>query len=335
MPMTLWMLFYRLVSESLIPNKRSPYQHLSRLTARGRRARTFPSLIDPTRPIHEPFAFESPEEARDWLRRIYRLDRTEGQSHHLIIGVEKATQVGFLTDWFEDLPVVALRGFSSQTLVDEVAALAQRDERPSILIYAGDYDPSGVDIARTSCAVAAGRSRMCDRSHSTGIRWSGSSCRRNSASRTTRARRRSRRERGTCRSSLRRSGRRTCAASTRGPWTDSGTRRRTRRCLSASRPSGTNCERRGHDAVPGQGHGHRRGRGRCGGRDAGAGGVGDALPGGGWPSVNRDPFIPEDRLPTVVNGPTERRREVVRIEITEAGVVDLQQARQRRRETNG
>jgi hypothetical protein len=54
------------------------------------------------------------------------------------------------------IPRVALRGYSSQTLVDEVADQVavdvtgdvKRQGRPAVLIYCGDYDPSGVDILR-------------------------------------------------------------------------------------------------------------------------------------------------------------------------------------------
>jgi hypothetical protein len=81
---------------------------------------------------------------------MYRRDRTEGQPYHLMIGVEKATQFGFLREWFKGIgvPVMALRGFSSQSHVDEVADLIDSDDRPSVLIYAGDFDPSGEDILR-------------------------------------------------------------------------------------------------------------------------------------------------------------------------------------------
>jgi hypothetical protein len=150
LPMTLRMLFYRLVAEELIPNAEYPYKNLSRLTARGRRDGTFPKLIDPTREIYTPLSFDGPQAARDWLREVYRRDRTDGQPYHLIVGVEKATQFGFLREWFMGIgvPVMALRGFTSQSHVDEIADLIDSDDRPSVLIYAGDFDPSGEDILR-------------------------------------------------------------------------------------------------------------------------------------------------------------------------------------------
>lgn len=51
---------------------------------------------------------------------------------------------------FADLgpPIVLLRGYGSQTYVDDVAHLARRDGRKAVLIYGGDFDPSGEDILR-------------------------------------------------------------------------------------------------------------------------------------------------------------------------------------------
>lgn len=150
LPMTLRQLFYRLVSEELIENHLYRYQDLSRLTAKGRRAGTFPRLIDPTRQVYIPPSWDGPEDARGWLREQYRRDRTEGQPYQIILAVEKATQFGFLRSWFGDLgvPIATLRGFDSQTHVDEVAGRIRDDPRPTVLLYAGDFDPSGDDIER-------------------------------------------------------------------------------------------------------------------------------------------------------------------------------------------
>jgi hypothetical protein len=148
--MTLRMLLYSLVSEELIPNAAYPYKRLSALTAEGRREGTFPALIDPTREIYRPLSFAGLDDLAEWVESAYRLDRTEGQSHQIVLGVEKATQVASLQTWFRDLgvPIVALRGYTSQSHVDEVSELIKADPRPSVLVYAGDFDPSGVDILR-------------------------------------------------------------------------------------------------------------------------------------------------------------------------------------------
>ena len=147
---TLRQLFYRLVSAQLLPNTDTSYKRLSALTAQARRDGWFPPLIDRGRSIHVHAAWDGPAAAMGALISQYRLDRTSGQDVSLYLGVEKAGMVVQLDAWFGDLgiPVLALGGYSSQTYTDDVAADAGRRERPAVLLYAGDFDPSGEDIDR-------------------------------------------------------------------------------------------------------------------------------------------------------------------------------------------
>ena len=155
---TLRQLFYRLVAAELLPNTTNAYKALSKYSAEARRAGTFPALMDRGRTIHRYPSFSGATEARGWLARIYRRDRTEGQPVSVYLGVEKAGIVAQLQDWFGDLgvPVLALGGYGSQTYVDAVVDDVQAAGRPAILLFAGDHDPSGEDIdrdftARTNC----------------------------------------------------------------------------------------------------------------------------------------------------------------------------------------
>lgn len=147
---TLRQLFYRLVAAELLPNTSAAYKTLSSRTAEARRAGRFPDLIDRTRSIHRYQAFSGPDEARRWLSRIYRRDRTENQDLSLFLGVEKNGILEQLQSWFGDLgvPILALGGYSSQSFVHEVAVDVKLQGRPAVLIYAGDLDPSGEDIDR-------------------------------------------------------------------------------------------------------------------------------------------------------------------------------------------
>jgi len=154
---TLRQLFYRLVAAEILPNTRVAYQSLSHRTAKARREGVFPTLIDRTRSIHRFQTFAGPDDARRWLRRIYRRDRTEGQQVSIYIGIEKAGIVEQLESWFGDLgiPILALGGYTSQTYVDEIEEDVRGQDRPAVLIYAGDFDPSGEDIQRDFLERAA------------------------------------------------------------------------------------------------------------------------------------------------------------------------------------
>jgi len=147
---TLRQLFYRLVAAELLPNTQAAYKTLSSKTAEARRHGTFPDLVDRTRTIHRYQHFSGADQARQWLARIYRRDRTEDQDVSIYVGVEKNGLVAQLQAWFSDfgVPILALGGYSSQAYVDEIAEDAEKQDRPTVLIYAGDFDPSGEDILR-------------------------------------------------------------------------------------------------------------------------------------------------------------------------------------------
>ena len=149
-PPTLRQLHYRLVARGLIPNTEAAYKRLSCLTAKGRRDGTFPPLVDRTREIDQPLVFNDPEQARQWLRDRYRIDRLSNQPYQVILGVEKDSLAAQVSAWFDSygFPIIVLRGYTSQSYADEITHLIASDPRPTIVIYAGDFDPTGLDIER-------------------------------------------------------------------------------------------------------------------------------------------------------------------------------------------
>jgi hypothetical protein len=147
---TLRQLFYRLVAEGVLENRKSVYQHLSAHTAQARRAGGFPDLVDNTREIMRAQTWASAESARHWLARRYRRDRTEGQPCSVYVGAEKDTLGALLWNWLGEygIPILVLRGYSSQTYLDDIRSDVISQERPAKLLYLGDFDPTGEDIER-------------------------------------------------------------------------------------------------------------------------------------------------------------------------------------------
>lgn len=133
-----------------MPNTTSAYKTLSARTAEARREDGFPALIDNTRKIVRAASSDDPYEALRGLVHNYRRDRTEGQQHAVYIGAEKNTLAEQLWRWFGGygFPIIVLRGYSSQTYVDDVYSHVSWQGRPAVLVYAGDFDPSGEDIQR-------------------------------------------------------------------------------------------------------------------------------------------------------------------------------------------
>lgn len=155
---TLRQLFYRLVSLLILPNKQTTYQSLSRKTADARRNGEFPDLVDQTRGIYMGPKYAGVNDALAQWRDSYLRDRTEGQGWSVYLGVEKRGLVQQLCSWFGhlDVPVIELGGYCSQAHVDSVRQHVDEQDRPAVLLYAGDFDASGEDIdrdfiARTDC----------------------------------------------------------------------------------------------------------------------------------------------------------------------------------------
>src|SRR3546814_17155989 len=113
---TLRQLFYRLVANQTLVNTSSAYKSLSSRTAQARRDDVFPDLIDRGRSIHRYGHFDGTAEAIDYLVRMYRRDRTEGQAMSIYVGVEKAGLVMQLQSGFEafGLPIDLKCGVSGQ-----------------------------------------------------------------------------------------------------------------------------------------------------------------------------------------------------------------------------
>jgi hypothetical protein len=153
---TLRQVHYRLVAEAPdtgagYRNTETDYKNLSRLTAAARREGEFPPLLDRTRTIDRPQTWASPEEALEALAHWYRRDPLETQDVRPVVVVEKATLIAQVQSWFDaawGVPIVALRGYASETLEREVLDFVDGDERDVVFLYAGDFDPTGEDIPR-------------------------------------------------------------------------------------------------------------------------------------------------------------------------------------------
>ncbi|MFJ9944954.1 hypothetical protein [Streptomyces erythrochromogenes] len=80
----------------------------------------------------------------------FRLDRTAGQEHALYVAAEKDTLRQQLTGWLEfaGIPVLVVRGFSSQSYADIVRDRVAYEQRAAHLAVVGDFDCSGEDIKR-------------------------------------------------------------------------------------------------------------------------------------------------------------------------------------------
>ncbi len=154
-PVLLRQIYYRLVSEQLIPNEIEAYNGLSTTSTEWRRQDRFPDLLDTTRTIDVDRGFGSPRKALDWLVSAYSLDHTDGQEHSIYLVCEKRTVAEQFRLWYGDrsIPIVCLAGGPSQTYIEEIRRDISGDSkthgrRHPVGLYAGSFDASSEAVER-------------------------------------------------------------------------------------------------------------------------------------------------------------------------------------------
>lgn len=157
-PMTLRNLHYQLVSlRDDYRNNKDDYGQLGKKTAQARRDGLFPRLLDTDRGVSRPSYWDSPESLIDSALSSFRLDRQQNQEFRLYLATEKAGTEAQLERLVHGrgIPVVALGGQTGEELVTDVAdEIADCEDtgacnKPVIIIYSGDFDPSGIQIPKS------------------------------------------------------------------------------------------------------------------------------------------------------------------------------------------
>jgi hypothetical protein len=117
-------------------------------------------IVDNTRTIMEPeYAYSSIDtfmdnlkyNLNDWWTR-YSIDLWEKQDNHLIIFVEKDALARIVSEIAlpYQVSVVPGRGYNSLTQLMNLAEGFGDIDKPIIVLYFGDFDPSGLDIDRSA-----------------------------------------------------------------------------------------------------------------------------------------------------------------------------------------
>jgi hypothetical protein len=152
-PMTVRQVFYRAVSAGLIAKTENEYRQticrlLKDMRLEGDLA--FSDIVDGTRWMHKPPSFKSLDAAVQSWQAAYRRDLWDAQETYVEVWIEKDALVGVLypvtKQW--DVPLMPTRGYPSLSFLAEAAGDIDLEERPVVIYYIGDHDPSGIDIAR-------------------------------------------------------------------------------------------------------------------------------------------------------------------------------------------
>jgi hypothetical protein len=153
--LTLRQLYYQLVTRDIIANKQSEYAKLSTLLKEGRMAGIvdWDAIEDRLRKPSSPASFNSPRDILNAAINQYALPRQEGQAKYVEVWVEKDALSGVLRRVTEKyhVPILVNRGYSSASaMFDSYQRFktAYYNNQSIMILYLGDYDPSGVDMIR-------------------------------------------------------------------------------------------------------------------------------------------------------------------------------------------
>jgi hypothetical protein len=148
-PMTVRGVAYQLFNRKLIASMgRLETQRVSRILtiARERDEIGWDCIVDKGREIKRVATWETPEEIISDALSQYRKDFWSCQDYRLIVVSEKATMEGVIEPvtrrWGVDF--LAVGGFNSSTRMHDLAEEIGGDERTTVILYVGDWDPSGM-----------------------------------------------------------------------------------------------------------------------------------------------------------------------------------------------
>ena len=157
-PLTLRQLYYRLVGANVIANNLGEYKKLSRVLSKARLQELveLEAIEDRSRSMVDwqvyPMADDFVDEAKEDFLTGYSRDLLQTQPVAWEVWVEKDALVNLCRRVAAKyrLPVVVAKGYSSISFVFKLAARIRwewsQNDRPSGIIYLGDFDPSGMNM---------------------------------------------------------------------------------------------------------------------------------------------------------------------------------------------
>jgi len=154
--------YYALFSRQIIPNTMSAYKRLSSVLVDARKEGkiSWHWIADETRETRggDNTLWEPDEYAKAYVDYVidaykrFKLPKWLNQHYYIEIWIEKFALADTFNTWLRDYNVILVpsRGYSSWTFlkkaVDRIESNAE--DKEVVVLYFGDWDPSGVDIER-------------------------------------------------------------------------------------------------------------------------------------------------------------------------------------------
>lgn len=152
--LTLRQLYYQLVTKNIIKNEERAYNNLKNLIRDARLTGMidWDAIEDRVRVPVVPSEWNNLSELVNAALDSYRLPRWKDQPFYVELWVEKDALTGVLqplADQFH-VPLIVNHGYSSTSAMYEASKrfLERGDGKDKVLLYLGDFDPSGEDMVR-------------------------------------------------------------------------------------------------------------------------------------------------------------------------------------------
>ena len=155
-PLTLRQVYYQLVGKGHIENNKSQYVMLSKLLKWARIDRKIPwsDIEDRVRDYHGSYGWNNVDRyiksEIESLFKYYSRDLSQSQPNYIEIWIEKDALSSIFTNVARKyfVPVTVCRGFSSVSFLNDFKERLNMysNARPAIMLYFGDFDPSGVEM---------------------------------------------------------------------------------------------------------------------------------------------------------------------------------------------
>lgn len=153
--MSLRQVYYKFVKNAWCPNSDREYKKLGAALEAGRMNGLidWSAIVDMNRSLYGLNTQEAPEQLLVGLEHKFHLDLWAEQEWRPEVWVEKLGMLNVIGDICRKLRVdyYACKGYDSQTMSyragKRMAGYVRKGQRP-IVFYAGDFDPSGLDMVR-------------------------------------------------------------------------------------------------------------------------------------------------------------------------------------------
>jgi hypothetical protein len=148
-PTTVRSVCYQLFTRSLIASMgKNETAKVSRLLTGARERGEIPWqwIVDETREVEQAPQWADGSRFIESALSQYRKDYWQDQPYHVEVISEKGTVRGVLACVLNKfgVPFRVMHGFASATVIRDMAEAVARRRKPSVLLYARDFDPSGL-----------------------------------------------------------------------------------------------------------------------------------------------------------------------------------------------